>query len=144
MDVSRGAGERPVLLYDGVCALCNGAVRFMLRSDRRGTFRFAPLEGEFARGVLARHPALRGVDSLVLVEPESATGREIVTVRSDAVLRVLAILGGPWRLALAARWLPRPLRDLGYDLIARHRYRVFGRYDTCPLPPPAVRDRFLP
>jgi predicted DCC family thiol-disulfide oxidoreductase YuxK len=133
----------PVLLYDGLCGLCNGFVNFILRHDADGALRFAPLQGDFAAGVMARHPQLAGVDSLVLVEIDDA-GNESVSVRSEAALRVAARLGGGWRAARVLRLLPRPLRDFGYDLVARVRYRLFGRHESCPIPPPEVRARFIP
>jgi predicted DCC family thiol-disulfide oxidoreductase YuxK len=135
--------EAPVLLYDGVCGFCNKTVQTILKYDRRGTLRFAPLQSEFAKGVVARHPELANVDSVVFVEKESGTGLERVSVRSTAALRVASYLGGPWRLALVARILPTSLRDYFYDLFARYRYRLFGKYDSCMLPPKEARARFV-
>jgi predicted DCC family thiol-disulfide oxidoreductase YuxK len=133
----------PVLLYDGLCGFCDGTVQFILRHDRRGTLKFATLQGEFARGVIARHPELAGVDSLVLVEPDAANGRENVYVRSTGALRVARYLGGAWHLTRATAIVPRFLRDWAYDAFARIRYRVFGRYDSCPIPTPEQRARFI-
>lgn len=132
----------PVLLYDGVCGVCNGAVRTILRFDRRGTLRFAALDSEYARDVIDRHPALRGVDTVVYVE-NAGGDDERVAIRSAALLRVAEYLGGPWKLALAARALPAPLRDRMYAAFAAFRYHIGGRYDTCPIPSPDVRRRFL-
>jgi predicted DCC family thiol-disulfide oxidoreductase YuxK len=132
----------PVLLYDGLCGFCDRTVQLVLRFERRDAMQFAALEGEFAREVLDRHAGLRDVDSLILVEP-SADGMERVRVRSDAVLALARYLGGAWRALTIFRLVPRPLRDLAYDVFARHRYRVFGRYSACPIPPPEVRARFL-
>jgi predicted DCC family thiol-disulfide oxidoreductase YuxK len=134
----------PVLLYDGLCGFCDHAVQFVLARDRHVRLRFAPLQGEFARGVRARHPELAQVDSLILVERDARTGQERVYVRSDGALRVAHHLGGAWRLTALLRWVPRALRDLAYDGFARVRYRVFGRHDSCRLPAPAQRARFLP
>jgi predicted DCC family thiol-disulfide oxidoreductase YuxK len=130
-----------VLLYDGRCGFCDGVVQFVLARDANGTLRFAPLQGDFARGVLERHPALRGVDSLILVTSR-ATG-ETVAVRSDAALGVADYLGGPWNAARILRLVPGPVRDWGYDLFARHRHRLFGRRNTCRVPDPDARARFL-
>lgn len=132
----------PVLLYDEVCGFCDRFVRFLLARDRRAVLRFAPLEGPYARSVIERHPGLRGIDSVVLVEPE-AGGGERACARSTAALRAVACLGGGWRMALLVALVPRPLRDVFYDLFARWRYRLFGRYDSCPVMPPELRDRFL-
>ena len=101
----------------------------------------AALQSEFGQAVLRRHPELRGVDSVVFVE--RAGGGERVHVRSDASLHVAAYLGGAWRLFLAARIIPAPVRDFFYNLVARYRYRFFGKYDACPLPTPEVRARFI-
>lgn len=131
----------PLLLYDGLCALCNGTVRFILARERRRDLRFAPLQGAHAREVLDRHPAAAGADSVVWVEWMG--GQERVLTRSDAALRIAAYLGGPWRMLLGFRVVPRFLRDAVYDLIARYRYRVFGRYPECPVPEASVRARFL-
>ena len=131
----------PVLLYDGVCGFCNKSVQLILDHDRRGTMRFAALQSDYGQAVVGRHPELRGVDSVVFVE--SRAGGERVYMRSDAALKVAAYLGGFWKIFLAARILPRGLRDYCYDLFARNRYKLFGRYDSCMLPPPEVRSRFL-
>lgn len=87
--------------------------------------------------MLARHPGLAGVDSVVFVDAGRAH------TRSDAVIELGRYVGWPWRALRALRVIPRPLRDWGYDLVARARYRTFGRYDACPLPPPEARARFL-
>jgi len=139
--MSHAAG--PVLLYDGVCGFCDRTVRMILSADRGSTFRFAPLEGDFARGVIARHPILRGIDSLVLVEPGKGGAADSVHVRSGALLRTARYLGGPWRLMTVLALIPRPLRDWAYDVFARRRYRIFGRFEACPVPPPDVRGRYL-
>jgi predicted DCC family thiol-disulfide oxidoreductase YuxK len=132
----------PVLLYDGVCGFCNKTVQMILARDRKGTMRFAALQSDYGRGVVERHAELRGVDSVVYVE-NSEGGGERVYARSDAALRVLRYLGGAWKLLLATRVLPKPVRDFFYDLFARNRYRLFGKYESCLLPPPEVRSRFL-
>ena len=150
------AGGGPVLLYDGVCALCNWTVRVVLRLDRRGRIRFAPLGGAYATRVLERHPEARDVDSLILVEPGRApdsapeppdgpgvAGAERVHVKSEAVLRLAHGLGGIWRAAGVLRVVPRPVRDWAYDAVARRRYAVFGRLARRPDPPAIGRGRFL-
>jgi predicted DCC family thiol-disulfide oxidoreductase YuxK len=131
----------PVLLYDGVCGFCNKSVQMILDHDRRGLMRFAALQSDYGLRVVERHPELRGIDSVVYVE--RTAGGERVHVRSDAALKVAAYLGGFWKLFLLAKVLPGGLRDYFYDLFARNRYKLFGKYDTCLLPPPEVRSRFL-
>ncbi|AEF34197.1 MULTISPECIES: thiol-disulfide oxidoreductase DCC family protein [Mycobacteriaceae] len=132
----------PVLLYDGVCGVCNRSVQTILRHDRHGTLRFAALDSDFARAVIERHPDLQDIDSMVFIDDPGQPG-ERVSVRSAAALKVVRYLGGPFRLLLAARIIPAGLRDRLYDRFAAVRYRVGGRYDTCPLPAPEVRARFL-
>jgi predicted DCC family thiol-disulfide oxidoreductase YuxK len=131
----------PVLLYDGACGFCSAVVQTVLRRDRRRTLRFAALQGAYARDLLARHPELAGVDSLLWVEP-SARG-ERVYVRSDAGLRLARYLAGPWYLALAVRLVPRLLRDSAYDVVARHRHRLGAPAEACFVPPPEARARFV-
>ncbi len=131
-----------MLLYDGVCGFCNWAVRTILRFDPNGTLRFAALDSGFARAIIDRHPGIQNVDSVVFVD-EPGQAAERVAVRSAAALRVVDYLGGRWKLLEVARIMPAPLRDWLYDRFADIRYRVFGKYDSCPLPPPEVRARFL-
>ena len=141
--MTKAHGDAPVLLYDGVCGFCNKTVQVVLDHDRRGTMRFAPLQSEYAKSIVKRHPALRGVDSVVLVERSPETGEERVFTRSGAALRIASYLGGFWKLFLVARIIPAPVRDFFYDLVARYRYRFFGRYETCLLPPSEVHARFI-
>ena len=133
----------PVMLYDGVCGLCNKAVQTVLDNDRRGTMRFAALQSAFGQAALARHANLRGVDSVVLLERDDSSGAERASIRSDAALRIASYLGGAWKLLTIARIIPMSLRDFLYDTVARYRYKVFGKHDTCMLPPPEARARFL-
>jgi predicted DCC family thiol-disulfide oxidoreductase YuxK len=134
----------PILLYDGVCGLCNRMVQFILRRDRRGVFRFASLQSSLAARILARHGASTLDLDTVYVVVYCDAPRECLLARSDAVLNVLAQLGGIWRVGgFVFKLLPRSLRDLIYNAIARRRYRVFGRSEACILPAPENRDRFL-
>lgn len=137
------APDRPVLLYDGLCGFCDRSVQFILARDREQHLRFAALQGRFAEGVLARHPDLAGVDSLILVEHDQTSGGERTFIRSDAVLRIARHLGQPWRALQVLRLVPRFVRDPAYDAFARVRYRVFGRRLTCSIPTPAQRALFV-
>jgi predicted DCC family thiol-disulfide oxidoreductase YuxK len=132
-----------LLLYDGVCGLCNRAIRFVLRRDSRALFDFAPLQSETGRTFLARAGLNPQRLDTVYVIADYRTGAARALSKSRAALFVLQALGGVWRIAGALRALPAPLLDRGYDLIARRRYAMFGRYDTCPLPAPEHRRRFL-
>lgn len=127
-----------VILFDGECNLCDWSVRFVVRHDPRGRFRLAALQSPAGRRLLAeRGVDPRGIDSVVLIEGERWYAR------SDAALRIARGLAGPWPLLSALRIVPRPLRDWAYDVVARNRFRWFGRRDACLLPTPALRERFL-
>lgn len=131
-------GESPIIFFDGVCGLCNWFVDFVLPRDRQGIFRFSPLQGETAREYLSAEE-IEALKTVVLVD-ESGTYRQ-----STAVLRVLRRLSGVWPLiAGLLRLVPPPLRDLGYRLVARNRYRFFGRKEACRMPSADERQRFLP
>jgi predicted DCC family thiol-disulfide oxidoreductase YuxK len=134
----------PILLYDGVCGLCNRLVQFVLRRDRKVVFRFAALQSTFATPILQRHGAsATDLDTVFVVLNYNEPGETLVT-RSAAVVFVLRQMGILWRsLAAVANFIPRPIGDAGYRFIARRRYRIFGRYDACPLSTPETRARFL-
>ena len=138
-------GLLPVLFYDGVCGLCNRTVQFILRRDRREVFRFAPLQGPLANRILKAHgidPS--DLDTIYVAVNCDQSSKERLLARSDAAVFVFRELGGIWRVGAAVLGLmPRSVRDWGYGLIARNRYRVFGRYETCPIPSESVRTRFL-
>lgn len=127
-----------LIVFDGVCALCNGWVEFLLRHDRTGRYRFAAMQSPTGRRLLQQN----GLDAddpmsfLLLDETGARTD-------SDAIIAVLIGLGGIWRAAAALRLLPRALRDPPYRWLARNRYRWFGRKPACHLPAPAQRHRFL-
>jgi predicted DCC family thiol-disulfide oxidoreductase YuxK len=137
-----GESAAPVLLYDGVCGVCNRAVRTILRLDPTGPLRFAALDSVFAKAVIERHPEIADIDSVVFVD-DPGQPSERVAVRSESAMRVVDYLGGPWRVLKIAGLVPTPLRDWLYDRFAAVRYRVLGKYDSCPLPPPEVRARFI-
>jgi predicted DCC family thiol-disulfide oxidoreductase YuxK len=133
-------GNDPLLLYDGVCGFCNKSVQTILAHDRRGTMKFAPLQSELGKSLLAKHD-LQGIDALVFVDRSQIPER--VYVRSGSALKVAEYLGGWWKGFLIFTLVPRPIRDFFYNLFARYRYRFFGKYDSCMLPAPETRARFL-
>lgn len=131
--------DAPIILYDGVCGLCSRSVRWLIRHDPQRVLRYAPLQGETAARLRAAHPRIPPtLESVVLVED----GR--VHLRSKAFLHVARHLTRPWRWAYALRWLPAFVLDLGYRVIARIRYRVWGRSEQCEIPAPEERALFLP
>jgi predicted DCC family thiol-disulfide oxidoreductase YuxK len=134
----------PVLLYDGTCGFCAESVQFVLKHDRRGRLRFAALDGAYGRGVLDRHPELRGFDSVLYVEPAVNGAPERVVAHSSAALRVAEYLGGRWGLFRVARVIPSPIRDAVYRLVARHRHRLSAHGPQCVIPSAQDRARFLP
>ena len=132
------AAPPPVVLFDGVCNLCNGSVQFLLKRDREGRFRFASLQSDVGRSLMAEHGlAVDRLSSVLLIED----GR--VWQESSAALRIARHLPGAWKLLRVFAAVPRPLRDAVYRWIARNRYRWFGKTETCWLPTPELRERFL-
>ena len=138
-------GDGALLLFDGTCGFCAANVQFVLRHERdRRTLRFASLDSETGRAIRARHTGLEAVDSVIWYDPATPTRAERVLVRSGAVLRVLAYLGGAWRpLGWLATLVPRGLRDRVYDFIARHRHKLTRGGPACLLPTPEQRARFI-
>jgi len=132
-----------LVLYDGVCGLCDHFVQFLIRIDGQDRLRFAALQGDLGATILRE--AGRGQDALstVIVVADYGSPRARLLDRSDAAIFAVASAGGLYRAASALRVVPRLLRDSLYRIIARSRYRIFGRFDACPIPGPATRAKFL-
>lgn len=127
-----------IVLFDGVCNFCNGAVNWVIERDKARYFKFAPLQSDIGEELAAKYGIDKDdTDSVILVENEKAY------THSTAGLRVARQLNGIWSLAYYLIVIPRPVRDLAYRLFARYRYRLFGRQDQCMMPTPDVRERFL-
>ncbi|MBK7477991.1 MAG: thiol-disulfide oxidoreductase DCC family protein [Haliscomenobacter sp.] len=128
----------PILLFDGVCNLCNGTVQFILRVDRKQVFRFASLQSEIGQQLL-RTAAYDGppLDSVVLIKDQKAF------IHSEAVLEIARLLGGGWALLYGFSVIPKGWRDRLYSWIAQNRYRWFGKKEQCMIPSPKLRARFL-
>jgi predicted DCC family thiol-disulfide oxidoreductase YuxK len=126
-----------IVLFDGVCNFCNGAVNFIISHDPEKKFRFAALQSETGLELKQKYAIGDDVDSVVLVEDDHAY------LHSTAGLRIAKNLGGIWSLAYVFIVVPAFIRDRCYKLFAQYRYRMFGRQDACMLPTPDVRDRFL-
>lgn len=135
--------SNPIVLYDGVCGLCNRLVKFILKRDKGDRFRFASLQSELASKVLQRHDRDPHDLDTVYVVVDYAQPTEHLLARSDAILFLLEQLGGIWKLAFLGNILPRVVRDSMYKLVAHNRYRVFGKYESCMLPEPKHRAKFL-
>jgi predicted DCC family thiol-disulfide oxidoreductase YuxK len=127
-----------IVLFDGVCNFCNGTVLFIAKRDPGKNFRFAALQSPVGQAILRRFGlSTDELETLVLVEGDR------VATRSTAALRICRRLSGAWPLEYALMAVPRPIRDLCYRLLARHRYRLFGRRDACVVPTPDLKERFL-
>lgn len=128
-----------IVVFDGVCNLCNGWVRFVSKRDRSESIRFASIQSPAGEALLARHGyRAADLDTLLVIDNGA------LWVKTEAIGRVLAHLGGPWRvLALAARVVPRGLRDWLYTHVATNRYALFGRRAQCEIPSSALASRFL-
>ncbi len=129
----------PIVLFDGHCGLCSGVVQTLLRIDKRAMLHFAPLQSAFAKTRLADaglDPL--GTDTIVFFDQQGKA-----FIKSDAALEIARTIGGVWRLAGVAQVLPKGARDKLYDFVARHRFRVFGQTESCWLPKPEWRRRFL-
>jgi predicted DCC family thiol-disulfide oxidoreductase YuxK len=140
--MDNAANCQDVLLYDGVCALCNTIVKFVLANDRAGRFCYASLASDYGREAMSRHGAASEPSVGLLIN--AGTASERLLLRSNAIIYVLRQFGGAWKIAGSLlNFIPRPLRDFGYSIVAKTRYRIFARYDVCPLPPADVRSKFI-
>ena len=135
--------DSPIILYDGVCGLCNAFTAFVLRHDVRGVFTFAALQSAFARAALLRNGVAAPDLETVYVVRAPGTDRETVIGRARAVAFILGQLPRTAWLGRLLAWVPSPFANAGYAFVAKRRYRLFGRFDTCPLPSVAYRAKFL-
>jgi predicted DCC family thiol-disulfide oxidoreductase YuxK len=135
--------NRTIVLYDGVCGLCNRAVQFLLKRDRHDRFRFASLQSDFAANVLQRHGIDHTqLDTVYAVVNHGETNEKLLA-KGDAFLFFAKVLGGVSSVARLGSVIPRPIRNWLYDFVAANRYRVFGKAESCMLPDPASRHKFL-
>jgi predicted DCC family thiol-disulfide oxidoreductase YuxK len=127
-----------VILFDGVCNMCNGFVKFVIKQDKKNVFQFASLQSKYGKGLLEQyHFNSVEYDTVILLD-----GKTIYT-RSDATLRILNTLGGFWKVSAAFRIIPGFIRNPIYDLLARNRYKLFGKRETCMVPTPELKAKFL-
>ena len=133
-----------VVLYDGVCSICNRSVQFVLRHDHKQKFRFAALQGAFRRRGIGYGTGAWPPDRYICLR-RTPDGNNRLTAKSDAALEIFEGIGRPLVVSQPSFYgsFPDGLRDWAYDLIARNRYRWFGRYDACPMPDREVRNRFM-
>ncbi|WP_423410293.1 thiol-disulfide oxidoreductase DCC family protein [Heyndrickxia sp. MSNUG] len=127
----------PVILFDGVCNFCDASVQFILNRDPKGIFQFASLQSEAGQNLVKKHNVPADVDSMILIEDDK------VYYKSTAALRISRHLQGAWKWLYGFIIIPSPIRNIVYDLIAKNRYKWFGQKESCMLPPPNIRKRFL-
>lgn len=132
-----------LVLYDGVCGLCSRLVQFILAHDPGAVFSFASLQSALGHSLVARSGGNPDELTSLYVFADYQSAHPRMLMRSDAALFVAGHLHWPWRLLRVFGILPRTLLDWAYDIVARTRYRVFGRLDSCPLPKPEFKSRFL-
>lgn len=130
---------KKIILFDGVCNLCNGAVQWIIKRDKQDVFRFVPLQSDLGKELAeSRNIDTDRVDSIILIDPGVA-----YYVKSDAVLEIAGDLKGYGAAPVLTGWIPSVVRDGIYNLIARNRYRIFGKKDTCMIPTPELQSKFL-
>jgi predicted DCC family thiol-disulfide oxidoreductase YuxK len=145
--LSEQVGNRALMLFDGLCGLCNNAVQWITQQDHADRFRFVPLQSDLAAAILRRH----GIDRETIIKSntvylvlDAGSEHQRLLTRSDVTVNMLCLLGGRWRAVGYLLWAaPGFVRNGAYGLFARHRYRLTGRYEFCPLPTDAERTRFI-
>jgi predicted DCC family thiol-disulfide oxidoreductase YuxK len=138
-----GVDGTHLVLYDGVCGLCNRLLQFLLAHDRRAVFAFASLQSAIGRSTVERFGGNPDELSSFFVVSNFRTDRARMVGRGRAALFVASELGWPWKAAVVFRVVPTAILDRVYDVVARNRYRLFGRFDRCPIPRPEHRRRFI-
>lgn len=126
-----------IILFDGVCNLCNSSVQFIIKRDPKGHFKFASIQSETGRSLLKQYGVDKEIDSFILIEHQR------IYLKSSAALRVCRNLNGLWKLLTILRILPSPFRDFFYDIIAKNRYKWFGKKESCMIPTKEMKKRFL-
>lgn len=130
--------EHPIILFDGICHLCNGVVRFLLKRDKKECFRFATLQSDSGQDLLKQHQlSTTDLNTFVLIQ------HKLCYTKSTAALMVLKALGRGWQVFYAFIIIPCFIRDFAYDRVARKRYRLFGKLEQCLVPNPKIKHRFL-
>lgn len=133
------SGKHDIILFDGVCNLCNSAVQFIIKRDKADRYRFAALQSDLGKELTAaRNIDTQKIDSIILIEPGKA-----YYIKAPAALRIGKQFGGLWKLLGIFEWFPPVISNWFYDLVARNRYRWFGRKDECMIPTPELKERFL-
>ena len=130
---------KKIILFDGICNLCNRSIQFVIKRDRNDEFRFATLQGALGRRLVQeRNIDTSKIDSIILIEPGVA-----YYTKSTAALQIADSFGGWWKITNVLNLIPRQLRDIVYDWVAKNRYNWYGKKDACMVPTPELRDKFL-
>jgi Uncharacterized protein conserved in bacteria len=131
--------NKKIILFDGVCNLCNGSVQFVIKRDKKDVFRYVAIQSEVGQQLIKdRRIDTSQVDSIILIEPGVA-----YFTKSDAALEIAGELGGLWKLTSVFKWIPKSIRDVIYDFVARNRYKWFGKQESCMIPTPELKAKFL-
>ena len=131
--------DKKIILFDGVCNLCNSSIQFVIKHDKKNRYKFAALQSDVAKMLLnERGIDSSQIDSIVLIDPNTA-----YYIKSSAALEIGKSFGGGWRRLSIFEWVPRPIRDWIYDLIAKNRYSWFGKQNDCMIPTPELKAKFL-
>lgn len=126
-------------MFDGVCNLCNGAIRFIIKHDKKDQYRFAALQSDLGQELTSKRQIdTSKIDSIILIEPEVS-----YDIKSAAALKIGKSFGGLWRLLVIFEWIPTSISDAIYDVVAKNRYRWFGKKDACMIPTPELKAKFL-
>lgn len=130
----------PIVLFDGVCNLCNGAVNVLLDLDKHKRLKFASLQSEYAKNLIqvqTLEEKIRGIDSILFWDGQK------IHIKSNAIIELCGKMGGFWKILKLSYIIPRPIRNFLYDLIAKNRYRLFGKRESCRMPTPELKERIL-
>lgn len=126
-----------IILFDGECNFCDRSVQFIIKRDKNALFKFASIQSDIGQEILKSHHVPLHIDSVILVEKGKSY------YQSSAALRICKHLNGAWKLFYFLIFIPKPIREFGYKIIAKNRYKWFGKKDACMLPSPEIRKRFL-
>ena len=126
-----------IVLFDGVCNFCNSSVQFIIRHDKSNALKFASLQSNTGQELIAKYNIPKDVDSVIFIENGNAF------IKSEAALRIADNFGGVWKMMRILKVIPAFIRNLFYDIIARNRYKWFGKKETCMIPSPEIRNRFM-
>ncbi|WP_047153429.1 thiol-disulfide oxidoreductase DCC family protein [Aneurinibacillus tyrosinisolvens] len=126
-----------IILFDGICNFCNQSVQFIIKKDPKGYYKFASLQSDIGQKLLEKYKIPHDIDSIILIDNEE------YYVKSSAALHICRNLEGIWKLFYLLVIIPRPIRDFFYEIIAKNRYKWFGKRESCMLPAPGIKERFL-